>query len=143
MSTSTTYNAINSSESAWTMPWGEIIGFGLGGILSMALGFLLYYFFTMYCFYVSDKNSRPQFLFTHSAAERDCGTIACININKQLIICCCPSLKQKVESTELYQNAEHNWNITHVATNFAPYCLNSTTSISNHDHVHAPLLSSV
>lgn len=143
MSRSTTYNAISTSDSTWSMSWVEITGIAIGGILCIALCFLLYYFFTMYCFYISDKNSRPQFLFTHSAEERDCGTIACININKQLILCCCPSLTRKVNSIEIYQKADQSVNISNTATNFAPYCLNNTTCTSNHDHVHAPLLSSV
>ncbi len=94
---------------------GAMVGICVGIVICIGLCFLMYYFCTMYCFYISDPQSRPEFLYTHNIEERDCGTIACVNINRNLILCCCPSLKETVEKTKLYQEGSSNLNVT--ATN--------------------------
>ena len=97
---------------------GAIVGICIGIVVCIALCFLMYYFCTMYCFYISDPRSRPEFLYTHNIEERDCGTIACVNINRNLILCCCPSLKKTVETTNLYQEGSSNLNVTQTSSQF-------------------------
>ena len=109
---------IHTTSTNPDIPIGPIIGVFVGISLCIPLGFLLYYFFTMYCFYISKPRSRPAFLFTMTAEERDCGTICCVNINTGLIVCCCPSLKKTVEHTNLYQDGSNNLNVTHTGSNF-------------------------
>ncbi len=97
---------------------GAIVGICTGLVVCLVLCFLMYYCCTMYCFYISDAHSRPDFLFTHSAEERDCGTVACVNINRSLIICCCPSLKKTVEKTHIYQQGAAGVNMVHTGEPF-------------------------
>ena len=135
-------NSLTSNTTNIDISWGAIIGIVIGAILCIALGYLLYYFCTMYCFYISDEKSRPQFLFTHSAEERDCGTIACININRQLIICCCPSLKQKIEKANTYQKVDTSVNITPTGSYFVPvYQNNLNNDEESQSCTHPRLLS--
>jgi hypothetical protein len=129
-------NIQTSSISASDIPIGAIVGIIVGAIICITLCVLMYYCCTMYCFYISDPKTRPQFLYTHSAAERDCGTMACININKQLILCCCPSLQATVKKTELYQDVTFSQNVTHLASHLPPLDLVEMHPLIQQYHAH-------
>ena len=90
---------------------GLVIGLVIGFIIFSMLMYLMYYFFTLYCFYISDEESRPQYLFTHSQEDVDCGTICCINLNRSLILYCCPGLKEAVKRAHIYQRGASEVNI--------------------------------
>ena len=102
----------STAMSTLNISTGAIIGITIGAIVCISLCILMYYFCTIYCFYISDPRSRPEFLYTHNVEERDCGTIACVNVNRSLILCCCPSLKKTVENTNLYQQGGNNITFT-------------------------------
>lgn len=117
--TSKNISAASSSSSSSSIPWGIIIGLVIGLIFLSILGYTLYYFCTLYCFYISDEDSRPQYLFTHSQEDTDCGTICCININKKLILQCCPSLKEAIKTAHIYQRGAQELNVAYTGSHFS------------------------
>jgi hypothetical protein len=135
-SSSQNKNVEVSSISASDIPIGPIVGIIVGVIVCIALCTLMYYCCTLYCFYISDPKSRPQFLYTHNVEERDCGTMACINLNKQLILCCCPSLEATVKKTDLYQDVTFSTNVTHTASHFPPLGLVEMHPLLQQYHAH-------
>ena len=96
---------------------GLIVGLVIGGILLLILGYTLYYFFTLYCFYTEEP--RREFLFSYSKEDTDCGTTTCINLNKMLIPCCCPSLRETVRTVHLYPQNVSNHAFTTFKSLFA------------------------
>jgi hypothetical protein len=130
-------------DTAVDVPWGVVIGSIVGLLMLFILGCFLNYCCTIYCYVTSSANGRPPFLYSLESVNRDCDTLACINISEKSIICCCPHLKEDVEKATIYPAGSTTVNVTNTRSLFTykgiPAC-EHTHLQANEDSVGNALL---
>jgi hypothetical protein len=96
---------------------GALVAIMICAVFVLSFIVCVTYFFRMYFFYRLPIVSRPKTLFTN--ADAGCCTSMCVSINVPIISCCCPSLRDNIENSFLFDHSAQE--ITVVNRNVGGY----------------------